>query len=212
MVQRQGKQGGIKVFSLRKLISDDNPKEDIQRLEELLSSFSCEKDKDIENFLHNRAIEFEFLNKGKTYLLCDNDILIEKGQFVILGYFTVALKVFDLPDNLSNRKRKEMDGMSAKLHGKTVDSIPCYLIGQLAKNSNIPKDQAINGTELIDRAMAVIRSAEALVGGRHVLIECHDTPELLKFYTDNGFEKFDEIPYGDVSMVQMLQKLYSPIS
>lgn len=33
---------------------------------ELLSSFSCEKDEDIEYFLHNRAIEFEKLSKART--------------------------------------------------------------------------------------------------------------------------------------------------
>lgn len=71
MVQKQEQQYRIKVFSLKKLISDDNPQEDIQRLTKLLSSFSCDKDKDIENFLHNRATDFERINKTSTYLLCN---------------------------------------------------------------------------------------------------------------------------------------------
>ena len=105
-----------------------------------------------------------------------------------------------------------MDGISAKLHGKIVDSIPCYLIGQLAKNSNITKNQAIKGTDLINSALSIIRSAETFVGGRYVLIECHGTPELLKFYTDNGFKQFAEKPYEDEPMVQMVRMLCSPIS
>ena len=40
-------------------------------LTELLSSFSCEKDSDIESFLHNRAVEFENLSKARTYLVFD---------------------------------------------------------------------------------------------------------------------------------------------
>ena len=116
------------------MISEDNLEEDIQRLKELLSSFSCDKDKDIELFLHNRAIMFERLNKSRTYLLCDNDILREEERFVVLGYFSIALKVLDLPENISNRSRKNLDGISAKLHGDVIKSIPCYLIGQLAKS------------------------------------------------------------------------------
>lgn len=36
-------------------------------LTELLSSFSCAKDADIESFLHNKAVNFEKLSKSRTY-------------------------------------------------------------------------------------------------------------------------------------------------
>lgn len=209
MVQKQEGQDRIRVFSLSKLISEDNIEEDIQRLTKLLSSFSCSQDKDIEDFLHNRAIDFERINKAKTYLVCDNNVLIREGKFVILGYFSVSLKVLELSDDISNRKRKMLDGLSAKLHGKVIKSIPCYLIGQLAKNSAIPDEQSINGLELIDCAISIIRSAEALVGGRYVLIECRNNPKLLKFYIDGRFEMFDELPFGNVPMVQMIRTLCS---
>lgn len=61
--------------------------EDIQNLMDLLSSFSCTQDKDIEDFLHNRAIDFERINKSRTYILCDNDIWCKESRLVILGYF-----------------------------------------------------------------------------------------------------------------------------
>lgn len=48
------------------------------KLSELLSSFSCEKDEDIEYFLHNRAIEFEKLSKARTYLVLDQEQLKNK--------------------------------------------------------------------------------------------------------------------------------------
>ncbi len=207
MVQGQEKQDKIRVFPLSELIPEDNSEEDIQRLTELLSSFSCESDKDIELFLHKRAIGFECLNKSRTYLLCDDNILRKEERFAILGYFTIALKVLDLPEDLSNKKRKKLDGVSAKLHGNVIKSVPCYLIGQLAKNSAIPKEQSIKGSDLIDYAISVIRSAEALVGGRYVLVECHDNPKLLKFYTDNGFTTFGKIPFENMPMVQMLRTL-----
>lgn len=203
----KGKNDKITVYPLSELIRSQNSEEDTGFLSELLSSFSCEKDKDIEFFLHNNAIRFEKLNKSRTYLLCDSDSLNEKGEFVILGYFSTALKVLDLPDHLSNRRRKEMDGLSAKLHGEVIRSVPCYLIGQLAKNSNISGECAIKGSELIDYALTIIQYAETLVGGRFVMIECRNTPKLLDFYAENRFKKFDEFPHEDSPMVQMVRTL-----
>lgn len=42
-------------------------------LHQLLSSFSCEQDADIEHFLHERAVDFENLSKSRTYLICDQE-------------------------------------------------------------------------------------------------------------------------------------------
>ena len=52
-------------------------KEDEGLLRQILSSFSCNKDEDIENFLHSRAVEFESLSKARTYLICDENQLME---------------------------------------------------------------------------------------------------------------------------------------
>ncbi len=145
--------------------------------------------------------------KAEHNLVCDNNALLTEGKFVILGYFSVSLRVLELFGDLSNRKRKILDGLSAKLHGKVIGSIPCYLVGQLVKNSDIPDEQSVSGAELINRAISIIRSAETLVGGRYVLIECRDNSELLKFYADNRFELFEKLPFGDVPMVQMLRML-----
>lgn len=193
----------IKAVPLRKLLFQVKSQEELGNITQLLSTFSCEKDKDIENFLRNRAIDFEQINKARTYLVCD----AAEGRIVILGYFSISLKVLELSDELSNRKRKILDGLSAKLHGRVIKSVPCYLIGQLAKNSDISGEQAVDGTELINRAISIIRSAEMLVGGRYVLVECRDTPELIKFYEDNNFEQFEKLPFENAPMVQMLRTL-----
>ncbi|MCM1062828.1 MAG: hypothetical protein NC452_21515 [Eubacterium sp.] len=204
---RESEKQGINVLSLGDLLLQAKTQEDNQNLMKLLSSFSCDKDKDVESFLHNRAIDFERLNKSRTYLLCDDEILDKEGRIIILGYFSLSLKVLDLSENLSNRKRKMLDGISAKLHGEVIRSVPCYLIGQLAKNSNIPNTISVSGAEMINCAMSIIRSAETVVGGRYVLIECHNNPKLLKFYTENSFEIFEKLPFGNVPMIQMLRTL-----
>ncbi len=50
-------------------------KEDERLLRQILSSFSCNKDEDIENFLHSRAVEFESLSKARTYLICRDQLM-----------------------------------------------------------------------------------------------------------------------------------------
>lgn len=206
---REPKEQEITVLSLGELLLQAETREDIQSLMDLLSSFSCSRDKDIEDFLHNRAIDFERINKARTYLVCDNNVLQTEGKIVILGYFSTALKVLDIPESISNRFRKKLDGMAATLHGEIIKSIPCYLIGQLAKNSDIPDNQSVSGAQLINNAISVIRLAETYVGGRYVLIECHDNPKLLKFYADNDFKDFATIPFKGEPMVQMLRPLCS---
>ena len=173
---------------------------------QILSSFSCAKDHDIENFIRNRAIEFEELSKAKTYLICDEAALQNEGRLLVLGYISLALKVLQIPDGLSIRERKELDGYRGKHHGEPITDIPCYLIGQLARNDGVAKEQ-LSGKEIIEEAQRIIMVAVEAVGGRFMMIECHDDPKLLKFYGDNGFKEIARIADADMPMVQMLCKL-----
>jgi len=179
-----------------------------RKLSSLLLSFSCSLDSDIETFFRNRAIEFELLSKTKTYLVCDEDHLIRNGEIFILGYFSLSLKSLDIPSGLSNRKRLILDGFSSKLHGEPIRTIPCYLIGQLGKNSSIPKEQQyLTGDELLIWSLSVIKDAVNAVGGRYVVIECHNNPELIDFYKRNGFEWFDNTSFDGIPMIQMVRRL-----
>ncbi|MBR1436983.1 MAG: hypothetical protein IJ587_00470, partial [Synergistaceae bacterium] len=125
------------------------------RLKNMLSSFSCVHDEDIQNFLYNRAIEFEKLSKSRTYLIIDKEQFRKPGirldELTIYGYISLAVKVFTVPEETSNRQRQQLDGFSAKEHGKQISNFPCYLIGQLARNSNVPKE-SISGAELLNFA------------------------------------------------------------
>lgn len=70
--------------------------EDNELLSQILSFFSCEQDEDIENFLHSRAVEFEKLSKARTYLICDEEQILEEGfcleQLKIYGYTAISEK------------------------------------------------------------------------------------------------------------------------
>lgn len=131
-----------------------------EAIHQILCSFSCRQDSNIETFLHNHAIEFEKLSKSRTYLIC-SEMHLKNHQIDILGYFSLALKTLSIPETISNRYRKELDGFSAKFHGKPIQDIPCYLIGQLARNSNTPKE-IFSGKELFSLTYDVIAAAVPL--------------------------------------------------
>ena len=111
-----------------------------------------------------------------------------------------------MPEEMSVRSRKEYDGFRGKIHGNPIREIPCSLIGQLARNSETDIT-SISGSELIETALSVIQPSVDAVGGRWVLIECHNTKGLLDFYRTNGFHTILQEPDGDVEMVQMIRRI-----
>lgn len=155
-------------------------------------------------------MKFERLLKSKTYLIVSeeqfNNPEIAYDEIMIYGYVSVALKVFKAPETISNRQRLLLDGFSAKEHGEKISNFPCYLIGQLARNSNVPKE-IISGAELLEFACDIIGEAVKLVGGSNILVECRNIPKLVQFYTDNGFYIVSQLPDGNQDMVQMIRKI-----
>ncbi len=182
---------------------------DIDMLNHILSSFSCAYDEDIQNFLHNRAIDFENLLKSRTYLVIDEEQFenpaFSLDKLTIYGYISLAVKVFTVPETTSNRQRQQLDGFSAKEHGKQISNFPCYLIGQLARNSNVPKD-TISGAEMLKIANTIIGEAVKLVGGRNILVECRNNEKLIQFYLNNGFYKVSQVPDENQTMIQLIRR------
>ena len=180
------------------------------KLKSLLSSFACKQDKDIQNFLQDRAVKFEILSKSRTYLIVDQEQIpnpdISSSELTIYGYISLAIKNFTAPEGMSNRQRQQLDGFSAKEHGKIISNFPCYLIGQLARNSNVPKD-SLSGKELLAISYSLINEAIKLVGGRNILVECRNNKKLVAFYLDNDFSQVARIPDGNQDMVQLIRRI-----
>lgn len=178
----------------------------------LLSTFNCDKDKDIENFLcdKSKAVQFERLLKARTYLVFDKEHLERGNQdnLVVLGYISLAQKVLSIPDGVSNQFRKKVDGLSAKIHGQQISEFPVYLIGQLGRNSKV-KPSDLPGKTLLGYADSVISVAMNAVGGRTTMIECHNIKELIQFYSQNGFQIIgkepDEFSAERQQMIQMIR-------
>jgi len=185
-------------------------KEDNDVLTQILSSFFCNKDADIEYFLKNRAVEFERLSKSRTYLICDEEQISASefclDQLVIYGYISLALKVLSVPDGTSTSTRKKLDGLSGKMHGTPINHFPCYLIGQLSKNSGIDNN-ILTGKDLLQFAYDNIVTSVEAVGGRYMMIECKNQKKLIEFYKNNGFQEITQIPDNGQPMVQMIRKI-----
>lgn len=191
------------LISLQALI---NQMEDSE-LKNLLSSFCCTHDEDISFFLNEKAIKFDQLSKARTYLIFSKDDILNKNikEVTILGYFSLALKVLSVSSNVSNNLRKDIDGLSSKIHGEIINDFPCYLIGQLARNSNISND-ILSGNEILSYAFDIIASSVRNVGGRYTLIECKNNAKLINFYTENKF-KIISSKSDNNNLIKMLRKV-----
>lgn len=178
-------------------MSDEN------KTQELISIFSCEKDYDIENFLKEKAILFEKLGKSRTFFVFDE----EDDEFKILAYYTLALQVLKVPEELlSGRKTKVLDGFNAKIKGEKITEFPSILIGQFGKN-DLFKNK-VTGFEAMQYCLGTLLDGQARLGGRIVMLECKNIPYLIDFYGQFGFTKIDRYYEKDelLQMVKILQE------
>lgn len=174
---------------------------DEAKAQELISIFVCEKDADIENFLKDRAIQFEKLGKSRTFFIYDED----EEDFKILAYFTLAIQVLKIPeDMISGRKAKLLDGFSSKIKGEKITEFPSILIGQLGKNEMYPG--TIAGSEVLEYCLATIFEGQVRLGGRIIMLECKDIPYLISLYEKFGFDVLEK-DYDEDELLQMIKIL-----
>ena len=92
------------------------------------------------------------------------------------------------------------------MHGTPINHFPCYLIGQLSKNSGIDNN-ILTGKDLLQFAYDNIVTSVEAVGGRYMMIECKNQKKLIEFYKNNGFQEITQIPDNGQPMVQMIRKI-----
>ena len=148
-------------------------------LKAAIEKFSC-KDKEVEDFLKNKALDFDVRHKSRTYLVFNSE-QSDKDEPIIYGYFTLTMKTLELGETLSKSTVKRIDGFS-----KSVLATEAILLGQLGKNQEYQND--IDGQLILHYAIATVYSIHKLAGGRIVFLECDEHPKLIDFYSRNGFE------------------------
>lgn len=173
-------------INLNDILNDDTLGESAAK--DILSSFSCPLNPDVEHFLKHTAIEFSKQNISSTYIIFAS----YKEEYVLCGYYTLANKVFCISkDSLPNQNWKRRMAKFGQFD-KTVQryTISSPLIGQLGKNYTNGYNNLITGDELLKLALDKIRIMQSIVGGKIVYLECEDKEPLISFYESNGFVNF----------------------
>ncbi len=167
----------LKFVSLNSLLANQNE----SKIQNLLNNFFCKRDIDIENFLKNKAIEFEKRNISRTYLWID----LENKE--VAGYFSIGLDIVSIKGISSNSLKKKLN----KGYSPKNDFLFTYLIGQIARSDKYSKDN-LPGEEIVETALVKIKEAQIVVGGHLVCLDIlysEKKPQLVKFYKKFGFRE-----------------------
>lgn len=150
-----------------------------QRAKRFLETFTCKKNEDVENFIHNLSIDFQKRNKTRTYLIISEDS-------TIMAYFSLAIKpVFIEKNELSSKNRKISN--SAKVIDSEYVIINTFLIGQLARDNSFNSND-INLDVILGYIFDKINDVKDLIGGTNILIEIDNESKLVDLYKKYGFE------------------------
>jgi len=144
---------------------------------ESLSNFKCKYDShDLEDFLQNKALEFEERNLIRTYLVCQD--IVDN----LHGYFSIGIKSLILDGVSTKYKRLIASTDRAK-------SASVFLIAHIGacKSSNLEK------YELLKIAVSYLKHAQDIIGLRAVYLDCDkDNKKLIKYYESFGFAVISE--------------------
>lgn len=155
----------------------------------ILSSFTCPKNLDVEDFLKNKAVVFSTRNFAKTHLVFwETD---DKRAKELVGYYAIASKVICIDRSSVNSReaRKLRDhGIFNEKTNQYMVSAP--LIGQLGKNFTNGNNFLISGSDLLQMAIDKVRLIQNEVGGKFVYLECEEEEKLVQFYKENNFKIF----------------------
>ena len=166
-------------------------------------SFSS-KNKDVEFFLKNKAVQSTKLKTSSTHL-----IVSLEDSFDILGYFTLAIKMLTIKaDILSQSEKKSISRFGYFDEEFSSYLIPAILIAQLGKNFS-PNSRAIQGSSLMDIALEQVQDVFNMTSGKTVFLECEKNTSLIRFYENKGFRSLNTsiISKNNYELMQMYRIL-----
>ena len=140
---------------------------------DILSSFCVSRNPDVEHFIHELSVPYEKSNNARTFLFL-NDAQDP------MGFLSLALNVLTIPEGLTASLKKRIRGFGRL----SCDSIPCYLIGQIARFDTSRKED-LTGDDMFSIVMDAAYEAQKLFGGRIVSVDCTD--DLVQYYRKRGF-------------------------
>ncbi len=179
--------------------------------EAILSTFISPLNKDVEDFLHNNAINFARQHIAMTFLVFTE----YNHQLLLIGYYTLSNKFVSVSGkSLSQTMRKRINRFSQYDSKSNQYLLSLPLIAQLGKNyAYIDIPIQFNGSNLLTLACNKIIQAQKIIGGKMTYIECASNPKLYNFYTSKNFHIFGQrqpaAPYipDSPALIQMIKYL-----
>lgn len=131
----------------------------VEKTKNILGEFECDLNKDVEDFIKDKAITFSKMNIARTFLVTTK----YKGKDVIADYFSLANKTTRIKKSiLSYGMQKRLARYSEDIEQNFVVSLP--LIGQLGKNFKNGYNDLISGDELLKLACDKVKEAQNILG------------------------------------------------
>ena len=93
-----------------------------EKCQNILSSFHCPLNQDVENFLHNKAISFTKQYLAMTFLV----FITHNNQLLLVGYYTLANKFLSLSDTKLSKtiQKKSRHKKSLVVKWSTLNVLP----------------------------------------------------------------------------------------
>ena len=90
-----------------------------------------------------------------------------------------------IPEGISNSLKRKMRGFGRN----SASTVPCFLIGQLAREDSTPKEN-LGLADILSLGINFVTQTQELIGGRFISLDCTD--ELVSLYESNGFQKINK--------------------
>lgn len=194
----------ILLFSVRELAERFSRR----ALEKMMDDFSCSRDRSIEHFIHDEALEFSEEMYGTTYVFLERDSWM-RGRLRVMGIFTLAIAATDF-SGLSKSQMKKVFGH--KTRGKVGPHRGAWLLGQFARADGVAPHE-LSGKEMYRCVLEVLRSLREASSGRVLVLEC--APELVPVYESYDFkilpQPSDAFSRGLVTMYAIPEPKRSPL-
>lgn len=173
----------------------------VETVEKLARTFSCPLNKEIEDFMREKAIPFAQRKIAVTYFIMDEEQRLA-------GFFSLAVKICRVSyDSIGRSGREKLLRYGTVEEDDHYIQATSYLIAQLGKNFSLPESNRISGDELMAYAWGALQDVQRRIGGGVVILECEDKPGLLDYYQDRNKFKIYGKRFSENSNVEYLQLL-----
>ena len=147
----------------------------------MIEDFKCIKNKEIEEFLKNNAIDFHKKHQAMTHLLFDSNRKIT-------GYFSLSIKPINIQcDKLSNTELKKLLRIAEIEFDNNSINPSAYLIAQLGKSD----DSLLDIYKIMKFINYYIYEVREVCGGVIEFLESENEIKLINLYEKCGFKTFN---------------------